>query len=70
MGMYGTGLKRGITCKLHNETDPRFPQKFVVDYEKVVRENCTKECPDGGTHNGTYNAVIFDKVERSRAVRS
>ena len=28
------------------------------------------ECPDGGTHNGTYNVVILEKVERSRAVRS
>ena len=28
------------------------------------------ECPDGGTHNGTYDDIILDKRERSRAVRS
>ena len=28
------------------------------------------ECPDGGTYNGTYNAVIIEKGVRSRAVRS
>ena len=26
MGMDGTGLKKGITCKLHNETETRCPQ--------------------------------------------
>ena len=34
------------------------------------RENCAKECPDGGTYNGTYNGVLLDKGERSRAVIS
>ena len=28
------------------------------------------ECPDIGTHNGTYNAVILEKGERSRVVSS
>ena len=28
------------------------------------------ECPDGGTHNGTYDAVILEKGEMSQAVRS
>ena len=28
------------------------------------------ECPDIGTRNGTYHAVILEKGERSRAVRS
>ena len=28
------------------------------------------EFPDGGTHNGTYNAVILNTGERSRVVRS
>ena len=27
MGMDGKGLKKGITCKLHNETDTRCPQE-------------------------------------------
>ena len=28
------------------------------------------DCPDGGTHNGTYDAVILEKGERSQTVRS
>ena len=28
------------------------------------------ECPDGGTNNGMYDAVILEKVERSWAIRS
>ena len=27
------------------------------------------ECPNGGTYNGTYDAVILEKGERSQAVR-
>ena len=42
----------------------------VGDFDKVGRENGAKYCPDGVTHNGTYNSVILDKIERSRAVRS
>ena len=34
------------------------------------RENGAKECPNGGTHNGTYDVVILEKVDSSRAVRS
>ena len=34
------------------------------------RKNDAKECPNGGTHNGTYGVVVFEKGERSRAVRS
>ena len=29
MGMDRTGLKRGVVWKLHNETDPGFPQECV-----------------------------------------
>ena len=32
------GLIKGIKCKLHNETDPRFPQKCTGDFGKVGRE--------------------------------
>ena len=56
--------------KLHNKNDPGSPQEFVGDCDKVGRKNGAKECPDGGTHNGTYDAVILEKGERSRAVRS
>ena len=38
MGMDGKVLKKGITCKLHNETDPRFPQECVGDHGKTGRE--------------------------------
>ena len=37
MGMDGTGFKRGIMCKLHNETDPGCQQECVGDYGKVGR---------------------------------
>ena len=70
MGIYGKGLKRGITCKLYNETDHGCPQECVGDCGKVGRENGAMEFPDGGTHNGTYDVFIFKKVERSWAVRS
>ena len=33
----------------------------VGDRDKVVRLNGDKECPDEGTHNGTYDAVILEK---------
>ena len=43
----------------------------VVGYgDKAERKNGAKECCDGGTHNGTYNAIILDKGERSQAVKS
>ena len=32
-------------------------------------KNGAKECPYGGTHNGTYDAVILEKGERLRADR-
>ena len=70
MGMDGKGFKKGITLKLHNETDHGCPQECVGDCGKVVRKNCANECPDRGTHNSMYNAVILEKVERSRVVRS
>ena len=40
------------------------------DCDKVDRGNVAKECPDVVTHNGTYDAVILDKGERSGAGRS
>ena len=70
MEMDGTRFKNWITCKLHNETDPGFPQECVGDCGKVGKENGAMECPDGGTHSDTYNDVILEKGEMSRAVRS
>ena len=69
MGMYRTGLKQGVVWKLYNETDPGFPQEFVGDCDKAGRKNGAKECPNEGTQNSTYDDVIFEKEERSRAVR-
>ena len=43
---------------------------YIGDCDKVGRKNGAKEYPDGGTHNGTYDAVILEKGERSWAVRS
>ena len=70
MVMNGTGFKKGVMCKLHNETHPGCLQECAGDCDKAGRNNGSKEFPDGGTNNGTYNAVILEKGERSRAVRS
>ena len=53
----------------HNNVNPTCINIFG-DCDKVVRENGTKDCPNGGTHNGTYHVVTLDKGEKSRAVRS
>ena len=37
---------------------------------KCGRESFPKECPDRGTHNGTYNAIILERGERSQVVMS
>ena len=61
MGMDRKGLKRGITCKLHNETDPRYPQECFGDCGKTGRGNCAMECSNIGAHKGTYDAVKLEK---------
>ena len=38
--------------------------------DKVGGKNGANECLDGGSHHGTYDPVILEKVERSWAVRS
>ena len=43
---------------------------LVGDCGKAGRENSAMECPDIGTRNGTYDAVILEKGDRSWAVRS
>ena len=57
MGMDGTGLKRGITCKLHNNNYPRCPQECVGDCGKAVRKNGATNCSNIGARKGTYDAV-------------
>ena len=37
MGMDGAGFKKGITCKIHNETYPGCPQECVGDFGKSGR---------------------------------
>ena len=70
MGMDGKGLKKGITCKLPNDTDPRCPQECVRDCGKTGRENGAMESPNIGVRGGTYDAVKLEKGEISRVVRS
>ena len=70
MGMDGKGLKKGIMCKLHNETDPRCPKECVGDCGKAGRKNGAMECSNTGLHRGTYNTVKLKKGETSWAVRS
>ena len=51
--------------------DQGIGERVIFGYcDKVVRENGAKECPYGGTHNGTYGAVISEKGERSQVMRS
>ena len=63
MGMDITGLNKV-------ETDHGCPQECVGDCDKAGSKNSAKECPDRGTYNGTYDAIILEKEERSRLVRS
>ena len=68
--MDGKGFKNGITCKLHNETDTRFPQECFGGCGKSGRGNGAMECSNIGERKGTYDAVKLEKVEKSWAVRS
>ena len=43
-GMDRKGLKKGITSKLYNKTDPRCPQECVGDCGRTGRENGAMEC--------------------------
>ena len=70
MGMDGKVLKGGITCKLHNETDPKCPQECVGDCGKTGRENFAMECSNIVVCRGMYDAFKLEKGEKSRAVRS
>ena len=70
LDMDGKGLKRGITCKLHNETDPRCPQECVGDCGKTGWENGAMECSNIGVRKGTYDAVKLEKGEKPGAFRS
>ena len=45
VGMDRKGLKRGIACKLHNETNPGCPQECVGDCGKVIRLEARSEEP-------------------------
>ena len=68
--MDGKGLKKGITCKLNNDTDPRFPQECVGYCGKTGRENGDMESSNIGLRRCMYDAVELEKGEMSRAVRS
>ena len=70
MGMDGKFLKKGITCKLHNETDIGCPQECVGYFGKAWKKNGSMECSNIGARKGTYDAIILKKGERSWAVRS
>ena len=69
MGMDGKGLKRGIMCKLHNETEPKCSQECVGGCGKYGRENGAMECSNIEVRRGMYDAVKLDKEEKSWAVR-
>ena len=64
MGMDGKGLKKGITCKLHNKTDPRCPEECFGGCGKTGRGNCAMECTNIGVHGETYDTVKLEKEEK------
>ena len=70
MGMARKSLQKGITCKLHNETDTISPQEFVGDCSETERGNGAMESLNIEVRKGTYDAVKLEKVDTSRAVRS
>ena len=70
MGMDGKDLKKGIMCKLHNETNPRCPQECVGYCGKTGRGNGAMGCSNIGVRKGTYDAIKLEKGEKSWAVRS
>ena len=69
MCIYRKFFKKRMTCKIHNVTNPGFPQECVGDCGKTGRENGATECSNIGGRKGTYDAVILEKGESSRAVR-
>ena len=70
MGMDGKGLKKGIRCKLQNETGPSCPQECVGDCGKTGRKNGAMDVSNIRVRRGTYDAVKLEKEDKSRAVRS
>ena len=69
MDMDGKGLKKGITCKMHNKTDPRCPHECFGGFGKTGRENGAMECSNIRACKGTHDAVKLEKGEKSRAFR-
>ena len=62
MGMDGKVLKKGITCKLHNDTDPRYPQECVGGCGKTERKNGATECLNIGLHGGMFKYERREEV--------
>ena len=73
MGMDGAGIKKGVMWKIHNETDPGFPQECVGDYENLGGRDGAEDRSDGRVGRvraDIYDSVILKKRERSWEVRS
>ena len=71
--MEPAGVRRGnneIVCIEEGSLMPNLLSTLVGDCGKAGRKNGAMECPDIGTHNGTYNDFILEKGERSWAVRT
>ena len=61
MGMDGKVLKKGITCKVHNDTNTRCPQECVWDCGKIGRKSGAMECSNIRVRRGTDDAVKLEK---------
>ena len=69
MGWDGTGHPKGVTWKLHNETDPACPQECVGDYDGpsvdvvvTAHEKCNKRRRDAKCPGPS---ILLDKKDRS-----
>ena len=72
IGIYGSGTKKGVMWKLHNETGPEFPQECVWDFENSSGRNRAKGRVFGTVSSvraDTSSSVISHKREGSREVR-
>lgn len=70
MGWDGVDQPKGVTWKLHNETDPASPQECVGDYsgpslDDVVtaHEKCNKRRRES---KYAGNSILLNKKERSK----
>ena len=63
MGMDGTGFKKAVMWKLHNNTDPGCPKECVGDCDKAIRELFVRSSPMEG-HIMVRTTPLYWRKER------